>query len=201
MTKHTKAFTPIFLFLFFCIQTTNLSAQNNTTYSKLVQAKIKTFENNLGLWVQIANQQFTLADRMKSSHVNGVSIALIKDYKIEWAKGYGWADSAEQRPVTTSTLFQAGSISKSLNGVGLLKLVQEGKLDLYADINSYLKSWKFPYDSLSKGKKITIANLLSHTAGLTVHGFDGYEKGDTIPTLIQILNGEKPANSKAIRSM
>jgi len=201
MTKHTKAFTPIFLFLFFCIQTTNLSAQNNTTYSKLVQAKIKTFENNLGLWVQIGNQQFTLADRMKSNHVNGVSIALIKDYKIEWAKGYGWADSAEQRPVTTSTLFQAGSISKSLNGVGLLKLVQEGKLDLYADINSYLKSWKFPYDSLSKGKKITIANLLSHTAGLTVHGFDGYEKGDTIPTLIQILNGEKPANSKAIRSM
>jgi len=94
-----------------------------------------------------------------------------------------------------------GSISKSLNGVGILKLVQEGKLNLDADINIYLKSWKFPYDSLSKGKKITIANLLSHTAGLTVHGFDGYEKGATIPTLMQILNGEKPANSKAIRSM
>lgn len=201
MTKHTKAFTPIALFLFFFIQPSFLSAQNNTTYSKEVQAKIKKFENNLGLWVQIGNQQFTLADRMKSNHVNGVSIALIKDYKIEWAKGYGWADSAEQRPVTTNTLFQAGSISKSLNGVGILKLVQEGKLNLDSDINIYLKSWKFPYDSLSKGKKITIANLLSHTAGLTVHGFDGYEKGDTIPTMIQILNGEKPANNKAIRSM
>ncbi len=201
MTKHTKAFTPFFLSLFFCIQTSNLSAQNNTTYSKEVQTKIKKFENNLGLWVQIGNQQFTLADRMKSNHVNGVSIALIKDYKIEWAKGYGWADSAEQRPITINTLFQAGSISKSLNGVGILKLVQEGKLNLDSDINIYLKSWKFPYDSLSKGKKITIANLLSHTAGLTVHGFDGYEKGDTIPALIQILNGEKPANNKAIRSM
>jgi len=74
-----------------------------------------------------------------------------------------------------------GSISKSLNGVGILKLVQEGKLNLDSDINIYLKSWKFPYDSLSKGKKITIANLLSHSAGLTVHGFDGYEKGYTIP--------------------
>ena len=194
-------FTPFFLSLFFCIQTSNLSAQKNTTYSKEVQAKIKKFENNLGLWVQIENQHFTLADRMKSNHVNGVSIALIKDYKIEWAKGYGWADSAEQRPITINTLFQAGSISKSLNGVGILKLVQEGKLNLDSDINIYLKSWKFPYDSLSKGKKITIANLLSHTAGLTVHGFDGYEKGDTIPALIQILNGEKPANNKAIRSM
>jgi CubicO group peptidase (beta-lactamase class C family) len=201
MTKHTKAFAAVFLSLLVCIQTSNLSAQNNTTYSKEVQAKIKKFESNLGLWVQIGNQQFTLVDRMKSNHINGVSIALVKDYKIEWAKAYGWADSAQQRPVTINTLFQAGSISKSLNGVGILKLVQQGKLTLDADINLYLKSWKFPYDSLSKGKKITIANLLSHTAGLTVHGFDGYEKGDTIPTLIQILNGEKPANSKAIRSM
>ncbi len=201
MTKYTKSLVIIFLSLFVCILTSNLSAQNNTTYSKEVQAKIKQFEKNSGLWVQIENRHFTLADRMKSNHVNGVSIALIKDYKIEWAKGYGWADSAQQRPVTTNTLFQAGSISKSLNGVGILKLVQEGKLSLDSDINTYLRSWKFPYDSLSKGKKITIANLLSHTAGLTVHGFDGYEKGDTIPTLIQILNGEKPANSKAIRSM
>ena len=153
MTKQTKAFTSIFLSLFVCIQASNLSAQNNITYSKEVQTKIKKFENNLGLWVQIGNQQFTLADRMKSNHVNGVSIALIKDYKIEWAKGYGWADSAEQRPVTTNTLFQAGSISKSLNGVGIIKLVQEGKLNLDSDINIYLESWKFPYDSLSKGKK------------------------------------------------
>lgn len=86
MTKQTKAFTSIFLSLFVCIQASNLSAQNNITYSKEVQTKIKKFENNLGLWVQIGNQQFTLADRMKSNHVNGVSIALIKDYKIEWQK-------------------------------------------------------------------------------------------------------------------
>ena len=201
MKKQIKTYASFFLALFFCLHTSHLIGQSKTTYSKEVQAKIKQFEDNLGLWVQIEGQQFTLADRMKSNHVNGVSIALIKDYKIEWVKAYGWADSAAQRPVTTKTLFQAGSISKSLNAVGLLKLVQEGKLDLYADINNYLKSWKFPYDSLSKGKKISTANLLSHTGGLTVHGFGGYEKGDTIPTLTQILNGVKPANSKAVRSM
>jgi CubicO group peptidase (beta-lactamase class C family) len=132
---------------------------------------------------------------------NGLSIAVVHNYKIEWARGYGSADSAEQRPVTTQTLFQAASISKSLNGVGVLRLAQERKLDLYADINNYLTGWKFPYDSLSKGKKITVANLLSHTGGLTVHGFPGYAVGDSLPTVEQVLDGKSSSNSPAVRSM
>lgn len=171
-------------------------------YPDEIERKIKEVENNLGLWVQIegAANRNKLKDRMAFYHINGVSIAVIKDYKLEWARGYGWADSAEQRPVTTATLFQAGSISKSLNGAGLLKLAQDKKLDLFTDINGYLKTWKFPYDSLSKDKKITVANLLSHTAGLTVHGFPGYEKGVEVPSVQEILDGKKPANTAAVRS-
>lgn len=138
---------------------------------------------------------------MAHFHIHGLSMAVIQDYHILWAKGYGWADSSQKIPVTPQTLFQAASISKSLNGVGLLKLVQEKKLDLYADINTYLTDWKFPYDSLSKGKKITVANLLSHTGGLTVHGFAGYEQGKQLPSIEQILDGQQPANSPAVRSM
>jgi CubicO group peptidase (beta-lactamase class C family) len=203
MKKLNRTFKPSLFLLIFCIQGCFLFGQVNQSYSKEVAARITQVENNLSGWVQIGDMpdKWALKERMKFYHANGVSIAVIKDYKIEWAKGYGWADSAEQRPVTTTTLFQAGSNSKSLNAVGVLKLVQEGKLDLYSDINNYLKSWQFPYDSLSKGKKITLANLLSHTAGLTVHGFPGYEKGDTLPTLVQILNGQKPANTPAVRSM
>jgi CubicO group peptidase (beta-lactamase class C family) len=202
MNKYTRTLKPALLLLCFCIEASFLFGQVKS-YPEEVKAKIKKVENNLAGWVQIGDMptKWTLEERMKFYHANGVSIAVIKNYKVEWAKGYGWADSAEQRPVTTTTLFQAGSISKSLNAIGVLKLAQEGKLDIYSDINNYLRTWKFPYDSLSKGKKITIANLLSHTAGLTVHGFPGYEKGDTIPTLIQILNGKKPANTAAVRSM
>ncbi|RTY78011.1 class A beta-lactamase-related serine hydrolase [Flavobacterium sp. LS1P28] len=193
----------VFTLLFFCTSVSFLYGQSSKNYSTEIQSKIKQVENNLSGWVQIENnpQMWTLEERMKFYHANGVSIAVIKDYKIEWAKGYGWADSLEQKPVTTKTLFQAGSNSKSLNAVGVLKLVQDGKLNLNADINTYLKLWKFPYDSLSKGKKITIANLLSHTGGISVHGFYGYKKGEEIPTIKQILNGQKPANSEAIRSM
>ena len=171
-------------------------------YSKEVEAKITQVEQNLKAVRNLEGQpsKWTLEDRMKYHRINGVSIAVIKDYKVEWARGYGMADVEEKRPVTENTLFQAGSISKSLNGVGVLKLAQDKKLSLDADINEYLKSWKFPYDSLAKGKKITLANLLSHTAGLTVHGFAGYEVGVAIPTLPQILNGEKPTNTAAVRS-
>jgi CubicO group peptidase (beta-lactamase class C family) len=171
-------------------------------YSPETELKIKEVENNLILSVRIEGEpNQTLKERMNYYHVKGVSIAVIKDYKMEWARGYGWADSAEQRRVTAGTLFQAGSISKSLNGVGVLKMVQDKRLNLYADVNDYLIKWKFLYDSLSKSKKITLANLLSHTAGLSVHGFPGYKKGDSIPTLTQILNGERPANTPAVRSV
>ncbi len=164
--------------------------------------KITRVENNLVGAIQFpGDQPANIKDRMLYFHIHGLSIAVIQNYHILWAKGYGWADLSRKIPVTPQTLFQAASISKSLNGVGLLKLAQEKKLDLYADINTYLTGWKFPYDSVSKGKKISVANLLSHTGGLTVHGFPGYELGKDRPTVEQILDGKTPSNSPAVRSM
>ncbi|MCH5719060.1 serine hydrolase domain-containing protein [Niabella hibiscisoli] len=142
-----------------------------------------------------------LEQRMKEIGIKGLSIAVIKNYQIHWAKGYGWADEASKRKVTPDTRFQAASISKSLNSMGILKLVEEKKIDPRADINTLLKSWQFPYDSNSGKTKINIYQLLSHTAGLSVHGFPGYERGTELPTLPQILDGRSPANTKAVRSL
>jgi CubicO group peptidase (beta-lactamase class C family) len=175
---------------------------NACAQSADTQDKIQQVEKGLVGNLQIEGETpYNITDRMAYYHIKGVSVAVIYNYKIEWAKGYGWADDSLKIPVTTQTLFQAASISKSLNSVGVLKLVQGKKIDLFADINTYLATWKFPYDSLSKGKKISVANLLSHTGGLTVHGFEGYEQGAPIPTIVQILDGKKPANSDPIRSM
>ena len=170
-------------------------------YSKAVEEQIARVENNLAGRIIIDGKPFNLEERMQHYNVKGLSIAVVEDYKIVWAKGYGWADEKEKRPVTTATLFKPGSISKSLNAVGVLKLAQEKKLDLYKDINEYLKSWQFPYDSISKGKKITLANLLSHTGGLTVYGgFPGYTKDNQLPTIPEILDGAAPANTPPVRS-
>lgn len=170
-------------------------------FGQNVNDKIKLLETNLNHWDKTKTKKSSLKERMSFYNVNAVSIAVIKNYKIEWVKAYGFADVSEKRPTTTQTLFQAASISKSINSLAVLNLVEKGKLGLDDDINNYLKTWKFPYDSVSKGKKITIANLLNHTAGLSTSGFAGYEKGKELPTIIQILNGEKPANSPAVRSI
>ena len=181
-----------------CFSLSNIFCQ--TSYSKEVEEQIKQVENNICGRVIIEGESQNILERMAFYKVKGLSVAVVSNYKVVWAKGYGWADESEKRPVTTETLFEPGSISKSLNAVTVLKLVQDKKLDLYTDINTYLKSWKFPYDSVSRNKKITLAHLLSHSAGLTVHGFPGYDRKDKIPTLPEVLDGKSPANTPAVRS-
>jgi CubicO group peptidase (beta-lactamase class C family) len=176
---------------------------SSQTIDPAIQKKITAVENSLAPSIIFGDTipKFNIEKRMQETAIQGLSIAVIRDYKIEWAKGYGWADTEEKRKVSADTRFQAASISKSINSLGVLKLVEMGKLDPEADIDNYLTSWKFPYDSLSHNKKISTYNLLSHTAGLDIHGFPGYEKTDTLPTLQQILDGKRPANTKAVRSL
>ena len=142
---------------------------------------------------------WTIQERMKFYKVPGVSVAVIHDFKILWAKGYGVKDTETNEPVTTDTLFQAGSISKPVAAMAALKKVEQGKISLDADINDKLTTWKLPENEYTARKKVTLANLLSHTGGLTVHGFPGYAPDEKIPTLPQILDGSPPANTPAVR--
>jgi CubicO group peptidase (beta-lactamase class C family) len=167
-----------------------------------IQSRILKVENNLMGWVQTRDTlKWSLESRMKQYGIPGLSMAVINNYQIEWAKAYGMADKSENRPVTTATLFQAASISKSLNSLGVLLLVQDHTISIDSDINAYLTSWKFPYDSKCNNKKITIANLLSHTAGLSVHGFPGYSVTEELPSIVDILDGKKPANNQPVRTV
>jgi CubicO group peptidase (beta-lactamase class C family) len=140
-----------------------------------------------------------LLELMKLYNVPGLSVAVIDDYKIVWAKGYGVIETGSSTPVTPKTLFQAGSISKPVAATGALYLVERNKLLLDENVNERLKTWKLPENEFTKKEKVTLRRLMSHTAGLTIHGFPGYDVNDAMPTLVQIFNGEKPANTAAIR--
>ena len=131
--------------------------------------------------------------------VPGLSIAVLEAGQITHARSYGFADGAGKVPVTTSTLFQAASISKCLTALAALRLVDQGRLALDQDVNEQLQSWKIPVREFIQNERVTLRRLLSHQAGINVHGFAGYAAGQPLPTLIQILNGDPPANSSAIR--
>lgn len=142
---------------------------------------------------------FTLAERMAHYKVPGVSIAVVDSGRIVWARGYGLKESGTTDSVTATTIFQAASISKPVAATGMLRLVEEGKLALDTPINDYLKSWKLPDNKFTATEKVTLRRIASHTAGLTVHGFPGYAVTDSVPTVPQLLDGTKPANTAAVR--
>lgn len=139
---------------------------------------------------------FTLEQLMEKMRVPGVSVAVIKDFEIHWAKGYGTSDVTTGAPVTPDTIFQAASISKPTAALGVMRLVQDGKMSLDAEINTFLKSWKLPASEHTRDRPVTLRALLSHTSGLgDGFGFPGYPPNAPLPSVVQILNGEKPSNT------
>jgi CubicO group peptidase (beta-lactamase class C family) len=147
-------------------------------------------EETRALEAQVAGQ--TLAARMAHHKVPGIGVAVIRHGTLGWARGWGVRDAESCVPVDADTAFQAASISKMVAALTAATLAERGALDLDADVSRYLKRWRPPAG-------LTLRALLSHTAGLGVHGFPGYPQGAPLPTLPQILDGLPPANSPAVR--
>jgi len=139
--------------------------------------------------------RMSIAELMKAFGVPGVSVAVIWDYRVHWAKGYGVADVETGKPVDTETVFQAASISKPVAAMAVLKAVQDGLFSLDDDINSILTSWKLDGGEYTRGNPVTPRTLTSHVSGLgDAFGFPGYEPGVPLPTVVQILEGHELSN-------
>jgi CubicO group peptidase (beta-lactamase class C family) len=137
----------------------------------------------------------TLADRMAFYRVPGVSIAVIDEFEIKWARGHGVLEEGGAEPVTRDTLFQASSISKGVTAVAALRTVEEGLLQLDQDVNDILTAWQVPDEAGRPAEGVTLRRLLSHTAGLNDKGLIGYLRGEEIPTLREMLDGASPAHN------
>jgi CubicO group peptidase (beta-lactamase class C family) len=143
---------------------------------------------------------FEILDRMRYWHVPGISIAVVDDFRIVYARGFGVTEFGGSTPVDTTTLFLAGSISKPVFATGALKLVEQGKLALDEDVNAKLKSWHLPESKFTERERVTLRRLLTHSAGLTTWGFPGYAADSAVPTVPQVLDGARPANTAAVRN-
>lgn len=164
---------------------------------KTSQHLIAAVENGLRYPVRIKGQKedlMTLQARMATYKVPGVSIAVVDQGKIIWTKGYGVTDVETHQPVDEHTLFQACSISKVTAALGLMLLVQKGKVDLETDVNTYLKRWKVPKKKPFENESLTLRQLLSHSGGVTVSGVEAYAEDEQLPTVFEFLNGDKPVS-------
>jgi CubicO group peptidase (beta-lactamase class C family) len=136
-----------------------------------------------------------IAQRMAQTCTPAVSVAVVDDFELAWARGFGERTAGER--AAADTPFQCGSISKPVFGLAVMKLVEAGTLDLDTDVNDYLTSWRVPAND-GWQPRVTLRQLLSHTAGTTVHGFPGYPASGPWPTVPQILQGVPPANNQPI---
>ncbi len=161
------------------------------TDSEMDRTKLAAIEHGLKSdFVEGEQAGMSLQDRMAHYHVPDVSIAIIDGETIT-PTAYHLFTSSEPA-ATQETLFQAGSISKFVNAVIALKLVEEGKLDLDQDVNTRLKVWKLPENEYTTSEKVTLRRLLSHTAGVNIGGFPGYDSptaASNLPTNEAILSG------------
>jgi CubicO group peptidase (beta-lactamase class C family) len=167
-----------------------------------LQERIAATENGLlpRTPVEGDHKTWTLKERMTAYAVPGVSIAVIKDGKIDWSRGYGLCQSDDPGSlVSQNTLFQAASMSKPVCATAALQLVGEGRVDLDLPINAFLSTWSLPASDELDQSPVTLRQILSHTAGLNVHGFEGFEQGAVLPTVYEILDGIAPARTPAVR--
>lgn len=146
-----------------------------------------------------AGEIASLARRLRELGVPGFALATFDRDGIRSVAEAGLADVARGQKVTARTLFQAGSISKAVATVGALRLVEGGTLSLDEDVNRLLSEWKVPKSRYTRTEPVTLRRILTHSAGLTVHGFPGYRRGTRLPSVRQILEGVKPANTETIR--
>jgi CubicO group peptidase (beta-lactamase class C family) len=144
-------------------------------------------------------ETWTLGERMVHYRVPAVSVAVIHEDRIEWARAYGRTSAKGGRAASPETLFQAASISKPLTAFAVLRVADRGLLSLDDPANRYLRTWRLPDSPEGRSNSVSIALLIGHMSGLDVASFPGYAPGTAIPTLEQILDGVAPANTPPIR--
>jgi len=140
-----------------------------------------------------------LADRMQKYGATAVSVALVRDGEIAWAGAYGSYSNADSRPVSPDTLFQAASLSKAVTALGVAHLVTRDGLDVDAPVDTHLESWQLPENDLTGGAPVTLRSLLSHSAGISVPSYPGFEQGEELPSIDDILAGRAPSKSAPVQ--
>jgi CubicO group peptidase (beta-lactamase class C family) len=191
LTRHAYiAFLSIALCLLTCVMNTVPALAASTTPLPAPASRL-TDPHDLETFLD-----GVLAAQLKDDQIPGATVSVVKDGKILFAKGYGYADIQRREPVNAATtLFRVGSVSKLLTWTAVMQLAEEGKVNLHADVNTYLKTFQIP---ATYPQPITLANLLTHTAGFEDSGISNYvPTAHDLEPLEQWLPTHMPARVRA----
>jgi CubicO group peptidase (beta-lactamase class C family) len=142
----------------------------------------------------VEGKDYSVAERMAFYKVPGASLVIIKDFKV--ASVAHWGKRNANSPITDDTLYQIGAMGQPLVTVAALRAAERGAISLDTNIDTYLKTWKIPSsNTLDPKRGITLRDLLTQRSGFTFHKYSGYASDAPIPTLLQVLKGEKPATT------
>lgn len=166
-------------------------------------ARIAAMESGLRPMVLDPGQEpprWTIAERMAHYQVPGLAVAILRNGKVAHVMGYGVREAGTNDKVDGDTLFSSGSVSKMVTAATVLRLVDQGRLALDVDVDTYLRRWHIPdAPAITHGRKPTLRMLMSHTSGLGQHGFKDYAPGAPLPTIVQTLAGVPPAQNRPVR--
>jgi CubicO group peptidase (beta-lactamase class C family) len=165
------------MIILFLLSSFSLHTPQNHLYSQ--ERELQTLTTGL---------ESKIPDLLKRYRVPGTTVALVHEGEVVWSRGFGLADKARGIPCTASTVFQIASISKAVTAWGIMRLVEQGTLDLDTPVESYLTRWQLPETGFDNSG-VTARRLLSHTAGLSRHGYPGIHPDRSIPTLEETLTG------------
>jgi CubicO group peptidase (beta-lactamase class C family) len=157
------------------------------------------FPNAVEARIHRIEARASIPARLAQYRVPGVSVAVVNNGVVEWARGYGVQEAGGSDPVTQDTVFQAASVSKPVSAMAALRLVQDQRAALDEDVNRRLTSWKLPESAHTRGRPVTLRALLSHSGGIGVHGFGGYASNARMPSVVDILDGRGGAHNGPIR--
>lgn len=146
----------------------------------------------------VGDTPVSLAQRLSHYRVPAASVAMIENGHITTTPVIGSRLAGDSAPIGTDTQFQAASIGKALTAVAVLRLVDQGRLDLDRSANTYLSRFRLKDADGIPADDVTIRALLTHSAGVNAPSFPGFERKADLPSLLDILNGTDKAETPPI---
>lgn len=140
----------------------------------------------------------SIEDKMLAYNIPALSLAVINQGEIEWADVYQNTNFSDEQKLSSSSIFQAASLSKPVTFLAALRMHSAGEIDLDKNIEDYLKDFELPQGKQTAENPVTFRNLFAHTSGITPGGYQGYAKDLVVPSDIDILRGTEGVNSPAI---